>query len=297
MERSVAVQASGKIMAESEYRLLIHEPGPNSDPVPMIVTRARSRRLGVKKSFAGHLWELAMAFLPAVFLGTLLAGWIAGHRPSESYVAALNATPAGETRLQMIETLEQNAQEIVDRSQKNPDRSWSAEFSQTQLNSWLADRFPEMQGEWRRLGLQEPRVLIDPKSIHIGFRIERAGEDEFWSLSLLPKVTGIRQIAFQILGVRMGLVPIPLHRIQLDRQGVIHGENWEVPWKYDKGDHSITIDLPEGSGIPPLAGLEILPETIRFHGEETTAAETSIPAAEVQNPPPTNSEKSPLASP
>jgi len=280
-------------MPESEYRLLIHEPGPNSDPVPMIVTHKKVAPRALPKSFGRHLWEIGLGLLPTLFLGASLGVWMASHRPPTSYAAALSATPDREMRPQLIEALEEQTAAIVNQPQEQRNSGWSVEFSQMQLNSWLADRFPHVEGEWTELGIRDPRILIAPRSIDVGFRVERPGDDEFWSLSLLPRVTGPHQFVCQILGVKLGLLPIPLDRIELQSKGVMQGEDWELGWSYNRSNHSITIDLPEDSGIPPLSELEILPETIRFRGDQSAnPSETSaaLPTDNTQENTPANPE-------
>lgn len=265
-------------MPESEYRLLIHEPGPHSDPVPMIVTRSRERTLS--KSFGRHTWELVMGLLPSLLLVTFFGGWLAIHQPPKSYATALSATPELAMRPQLIESLEETTAALINQADEKKAEGWSVEFTQMQLNSWLADRFPQMEGDWSELGLKDPRLLIDPKAVDLGFRIEQAGEDEYWSLRLRPNVTGPRQITLQILGVRLGLVPIPLDQLALEPEGVVQGEDWEVDWSYAPENHLLTINFPEESGILPLSKLELLPETIRFEGQGTSNPPENAPAAE-----------------
>lgn len=277
-------------MVQSEYRLLIDQPGPNSDPVPRIVTRSRIPPRSQRKSLTRHLWEIGMGFLPALSLVIFFATWTALHRPPVSYALAVQATPQPELRPQLINALEQNTTAILDRSDEDRAEDWSVEFTQIQLNSWLADRFPQLEGEWEELGLREPRLFITPRSIDLGVQVDQGGEEQFWSISFLPQVKGPRQLTLRVIGVKVGLVPIPLNQIRLEPQGILHGEDWQIAWSYSKSENLLTLDLPESSGIPPLSAVEVLAETICFKG---TGALDQKPQPENTPPTPPQPEPSP----
>lgn len=262
-------------MSESEYRLLFHEHGPDSAPLPMIVTCSRNRP--IPKSLMLHIWELMMAFLPAAVLGILFGGWIAVHCPLDSYVEALKATPQPEVRPQLIASLEHSASTLVDVSKDTSEKSSAIELTQMQINSWLEDRFPILKGDWTEWGIRTPRVSITEQSLALGFRLIRSGRDEFWSISLVPKLIDSGYLSLKILDVRMGLIPIPLDQVPLESSGIVHGNEWEFRWTYHPVDHSIIVEPPEVIDTSLFSEVQILSQTLRFN-RKTVFMESSSSA-------------------
>lgn len=281
-------------MAESEYRLLLKERRPEVDPVPVIVTRPLGKTRHTPKSSASHLWELLMAALPTVTFGIGIILWAALHQTPQTYALALSSTPQPETRSRLIDELEQQTSELVESAPQPDAPAWDVQFTQPQLNSWLADRFPSLEGDWRQLNLQNPRLLITPQSLEVGVQVQNGGQPESWTLSIRPSVQSPTEISLQLLSVRIGLLPIPLNQIKLPSEGVVHGADWDISWQYSSANHRLTFQIPEEANLPAVELVELQHEQIRFQGKypsETTSTSPQEPAPPSQSiSPPTPQE-------
>lgn len=120
-----------------------------------------------------------------------------------------------------------------------PDKPWQLRLSQEQINSYLAEGFVEANLDKSELpaGVSEPRLVLEPGRVRIGFRY---GKD-FWSivvsvelrLWISPQRT--EALLVQIERLRVGAVPIPVRYVQELLGTVLRRRNLEVVWYRHQG--------------------------------------------------------------
>lgn len=154
--------------------------------------------------------------------------------------------------------------------------TWSEEFTQTQVNSWLAEELNEEYADLIPEGLSDPRVQFSKGSIQIGFRFEQRSFKGVVSLRVKAWVPSENQLAFEIESVRAGLLPIPLEEVfdqvarRLERSG------WQVEWTQSDGNDVLVFQLNQaGPNQPVLEQVEVLDKAVRVSGRREQADDTS----------------------
>ncbi|QDU93995.1 hypothetical protein [Lignipirellula cremea] len=130
----------------------------------------------------------------------------AQHEP-EFYREALQATP--EVHEAAGDVLEKHVLDL--RNDLRREGLWEAIFTDEQINGWLASDLPEKFPTVLPAGVSDPRIAIRPAAAMIGCRYEDERVSTVLSLSLQLSLTDEPNVvAVRILGVRAGLLPVPI---------------------------------------------------------------------------------------
>jgi len=163
--------------------------------------------------------------------------------PPVFYQRADQAVRASADRPDRAEAFMQKAVRLANDVQHQP--HWSIQFTETEINSWLAEELPRQYSELLPSNVSEPRVALDDGTLHIGVRLEDSPGREVLSLSVRPQVLTDHRLALQIESVQVGRLPIPLDRVLEDmrRSGIT--ERWRVSWYVQDGRDVAVINLSE----------------------------------------------------
>jgi len=163
-----------------------------------------------------------LLFLAAGVAGTLLALY---HTPT-FYAAALTEPADPQVRKQQAKRFVQTTMQLVD-GIRNADR-WSEEFSQEQVNSWLAEELPGQYRDWLPDGVREPRVRFDDGTLELAFQYDKGTWRGVVSGKVRPWVSGPGEIALEIQSLRAGLVPIPLDEVLQEVATELNNVGWRI---------------------------------------------------------------------
>ncbi|HID22676.1 MAG TPA: hypothetical protein EYP14_09780 [Planctomycetaceae bacterium] len=146
-------------------------------------------------------------------------------------------------RSEQAEALVQKSVRLADDVHHRP--RWSVQFTEPEINSWLADWLPKQAPEWLPPGVCDPRIALGQGTLELGFRVDRLPGRGVLSVTLRPHVLTDHRLALQIERVRAGRLPIPLDRVleELRQSGLV--DRWRTRWYLQDGRDVAVIDLNE----------------------------------------------------
>jgi len=225
------------------------------------------------------LLTLGLVGLLLLGVGSVIA-WLLYSEP-ELYVQA--AVPAGDDRQRSSQEFEKKAFDLLSEIQ-NED-NWQGEFTEQQINSWLAEDFVESNLARQLPGqITEPRVAFRPGRLFLAFRY--GSEDLHTVVSIEAKVWVARRepntVAFEIESLKAGALPLTPKFLQDELTEGARQHNIDVQWyrndgnpvavfrlqadRRDPGVQLLDLELKEGSVLlkgrsldPTLRGLPDLP--------------------------------------
>jgi len=149
--------------------------------------------------------------------------------------------------------------------------NWSQEFTQQQVNSWIAE---ELHAKYAKLvppGVSQPRVRFLDQTVLIGFRFEQKRFSGIVSLRLKPWVSQPNQLTLEVLSVRAGLVPIPLDEVLGEATRQLEYAGWQTEWRQHHGNDVLIIHLDRpGHNQPVLESVDVTQGVLRIRGERAT---------------------------
>jgi hypothetical protein len=222
-------------MDVDEYDLSEHFPDEPDLEAP--VAKSRTGLLKWIKRLAITGIVLVCLAGAAVYLLSELA-----QREPEFYVQALK-----------VDSLEQRKQgsqmetKLLDlRNSILISETWSAEFTEPQINGWMAfdlrKKFPELVPN----GIKDPRVSIKDQTIKLAFRCE---VKPFKGIAIIETeifmTDVLNQVGVKFKSVRSGLIPVPVAAFADQVTAIAQKSGIEIEWKDIEGDPVAMIQLPE----------------------------------------------------
>lgn len=171
------------------------------------------------------------------------------------YLKALDKQTDPKVRKAQAKTFVQRTLRLVD--DINHAEKWSQEFTEEQVNSWLAEdlpRLPQQHAVWLPEGMTEPRIHFTDGIMHVAFRYSTNDWETVVSCQLRPWVPSPNRLAIEFSSVQAGLVPIPMDEVLAETQRLLTEEGWQIEWAQSGGNDVIIVDL--GVGAPEQSVLE-----------------------------------------
>ena len=125
---------------------------------------------------------------------------------------------------------------------------WSAQFTDEQVNGWLATEMPEKHPELLPVGFTQPRVRFAENRLQLGVQSTASGVETVVWLDIEVSMTDEHEAALRFRQVRAGSLPLPLGHV-LDALTQV-AKDLEVPLRWTTVDDDPTALL----GLPTLAG-------------------------------------------
>lgn len=167
---------------------------------------------------------------------------------------------------QLVRQTHQLAEEIHE-----ADR-WSERFTQSQVNSWLAEELHREVPRLQREGVRDPRVQFSEGLVRIAFRLERHEWSGVVSLELTPSAAATNRLDLHVGSLRAGLIPIPLEKVLQEMANRFRPIGWT--WRLDRidGRELVTIEWPAaGTDEPILEQVEVGDGWLSISGRRETA--------------------------
>lgn len=216
----------------------------------------------------------AISAVGALICGIALALW---YTPA-FYIETREADSQVVVREQQAKEFAQRATQL-DGAIRN-DEQWSGEFSQDQINGFLAHELPLKFSEWLPTKMSDPRVRLTAGEIDIAFRYQRGWWRGTVHAQVRPHVLSPRQLALEIKTIRAGAIPIPAAQPLDEIVSEMRKAGWQVQWRPAKDGELLVIDLrPEVASQVSLDGLDIQPGVLRFAGHKPHAVARQSPPA------------------
>jgi hypothetical protein len=104
---------------------------------------------------------------------------------------------------------------------------WQAQFTEEQINGWLAYDLPEKHGDLIPTDVADPRVAIEDGQLKLGVRYSGSRVETVLSVDVEPYLAEPNVLGLRIVGARAGTLPIPLGEVT-DRMSRA-AERFDIP--------------------------------------------------------------------
>lgn len=208
----------------------------------------------------------------AVLLAVAAAGglvlWSLRQAP-EYYQSAL-AGPSSVERKQEAKRFVQTTLQLVDEIRYEP--LWSEEFTEDEVNAWLAEELHQKYPDWLPPGVAQPRVRFSEGVLSLAFQFERGRWGGVVSVEVRPWVPEPNRLALEIRSARVGLVPIPLDTFSEDLSDAFEKLGWRIQWKQSQGHDVLVVDLQGAEDRRPLLqAVSVESARLRIAGSRQTS--------------------------
>jgi hypothetical protein len=188
----------------------------------------------------------------------LIAGaayWSSQQAPS-FYVEATAPPAKPEVRREQAKSFEERTVKLAEQVREAD--AWHHEFSQDQINAWLAEELSQRFGDQIPRGVSDPRVRLTDGAIDVGFRAEdpKTHLQTVVSVRLVPLAVSTNQVTVAISSLRAGLMPLPADRVLAEGVARLEAAGWKIVRSTRDGADVLEIDLTDA--LPPGATLESL---------------------------------------
>lgn len=221
-----------------------------------------------------------VAGIGALAIVGMVAGlWWAANQAPDFYEAALASPVPPAVRHEAARKFAARTAELVEEIRYA--REWEQEFTQPQVNAWLAEELPRQYGHRIPRGVSKPRVVFAEGLVRIGFQLTSSKFDGVVSLDLRPTVPEPNRLAIAVESLYAGLLPLAPGSFtddvskQLDRHGVEH------EWQLENGIHVLYVTIvPDRGDRPVLEEIVVDDEKLRIagHREQPTTLTMATPA-------------------
>lgn len=182
-------------------------------------------------------FAIVLAGGAAVLVGvTLLAVYRASQQVPDFYREAINS----DTQRQAAASKEMLRTATALASDVQKDGIWQAEFTEEQINGWLAIDLAENHGRALPPQVQDPRVALRPEGAKIGWRWNSDGLSTVFSVDAQFGLAEPNVVALTIRGAKAGSVPLPLNRILDTVTAAAQELNLHLQWK-TSGGHPVAL--------------------------------------------------------
>jgi len=183
-----------------------------------------------------------------VFLGLVIAAIVGGvlvyqatRQEPEFYRRALVVDP--EEEAEAGDELEQRVIDLRNSAQKPGE--WEAEFTDAQVNGWLASDLPEKFPGSLPKEIKAPRLAFSPGKAQMACRYTGSGLDAVLALSVEMQLTGEpNELAIRITGADVGLFPLPLAPWKERISKAATRAELPLRWEEEDGDLVAVVTIP-----------------------------------------------------
>lgn len=185
-------------------------------------------------------WKFCLAGAVVALLGVALGFYWSLHYVPSFYRQALQADPQQQT--QASEEMVAQAMQLSNRLRYDP--RWQAEFTQQQINGWLAVDLPENHPDLLPPEVKDPRVWITPQGVYLACRYQTKALDTVVHVLVDAYVTEDHQLALHLRHVKAGAVPLPMNEVVETIGQQASRWNLSLRWAQKDGTPVALVQLP-----------------------------------------------------
>lgn len=192
--------------------------------------------------------------------------WSAAQVP-EFYQEALREQSQPEIRQEEAKEFVQRSMQVVN-DVRNQEPTWSQEFSEQQVNAWLAEELHQKYNDWVPKGVSDPRVKFEEDQVELGFHLTLDKWSGIISLKFKPWLIKENQLVLELEKARAGLLPIPIDEALTDLIQEARADGWYIEWGQQEGNDALIVYLDRSkSDLPDLTALGVAPGVFRIAGK------------------------------
>lgn len=152
--------------------------------------------------------------------------------------------------------------------------AWQAEFTDAEINGWLAAILPRNHPRMLPAEIRDPRVKLDERSVQVGWRVDGERFQAVVSVQAELYLTDQpNQIAIRLDAVRAGWVPIPLTPVLEEVSESARRAGVDLSWSQQDGAPVALLRVP--SRHPKFADRELHLDSLQWsEGKVTVAGHT-----------------------
>lgn len=204
------------------------------------------------------LRRIVLGIVGLLTILALIAGaayWSLQQAPS-FYVEATAPPAKPEVRREQAKTFEERTVKLAEQVREAD--AWRHDFTQNQINAWLAEELEQRFGDQIPRGVSDPRVRLTEGAIDVGFRAEdpKTHLQTVVSVRLVPLAVSTNQVTVAISSLRAGMMPLPADRVLSEGVARLEAAGWKIVRSTRDGADVLEIDLTDA--LPPGATLESL---------------------------------------
>lgn len=218
-----------------------------------------------------RLWIGSIVTVLLVIVCSIVGMLFALRQVPDFYAKADRQLPEPKVRREQARQLEQRTVDLVKRLEKSPD-SWSESFEQQQINSWLVEELPENHSRQIPKGVSDPRVVLQPDRVQVGFKIDQPQWSGIVSVIVQPNIPSPNTIEFHIESISAGLVPVPYERFLPQINNALKKTKLPYKWiKNENGSHTLALSLGEKLKQQTIESIVVEDEKITINGRRLDA--------------------------
>jgi hypothetical protein len=248
--------------------------------VPTTTTnKTQPHRQGDRSARRRHRRRLLLFGLPGLLVGVIAA--LVRHQP-DFYVERLSAgDQAEQTRLsrEFLAAISNLRSDIL------YNETWECDFTEPQINAFLADKF-DVEHAWATLPgeISEPRVAMYGDRMVIGFRYRKGLLSTVVQFAIRAWVPKSNALIVELQGAWVGRLPLPTTYTQQVIERLASAYNLSAQWYRNGHRLAAVLEFPRGSHDYVLQQVEIRDAAIRIKGVTSRvlyseAPKGSVPAA------------------
>lgn len=157
---------------------------------------------------------------------------------------------------------------------------WRAEFSDEEVNAWLAEDLVENFADQIPKGVREPRVMFEDDRVTLAFELEQGPVSSVVWVVVRVRVPEPNQVSLTVEKIRAGALPMPAEQFleRITRHAQEHGLN--LVWSEEDGMPVATVRYttdPRRSDVV-LETLRVLKGQIRLEGRSNRGRALATPS-------------------
>jgi len=164
--------------------------------------------------------------------------WAARQIP-DFYEEVIQEEPQPEVRREQARKFIQQTDVLAERVQTKDE--WQIDFTDGQINGWLAEELPRRFADLIPEGVSQPRVKADDGVLLLGFRYTGNGFAGVISFRLRPRIVSSNEVEIEIESFRAGLLPMPIESIVEEVVRRISREDWQIESRELEGKTFVTV--------------------------------------------------------
>jgi len=182
------------------------------------------------------------------------------------YAMADDQLPAKQIRRKQAKQLEQRTANLVERLEASND-GWSESFEQQQINSWLVEEFPNKHTKRMLRDVKDPRVVLEPGRVQIGFKLMQKSWSGIVSVVVQPIIPTSNSVELHIESVSAGLVALPYERFLPQINQALDRSKLSYEWsETDDGVRVLHLSFAEKLKQQTIESIVIENERITING-------------------------------
>lgn len=194
-----------------------------------------------------RLWWAFWLFIPvlaATVVGVALVLWSLKSEPAY-YREAREKLTNPVVRKAAAQQFQQKTEELLEAVRR--DDTWTEEFTDEQINSWLIDELPQRTGGGFPSEFRDPLISFQQGTVQLGCRVQSDQFSGVVSIQAKPALLGGRELELEVTSIQAGSLPLPATRLLREVVKQLQGREVPIRWNGDESSNRLVLSLPQSA--------------------------------------------------